>query len=629
MLKLSHSIDVLDKILAESVNIEVIDNNNAIPNEIEKKAKEFTKNVLMKRFNDYRDRSKEDHEKMLKCLKDFKRFAETKEIPFISNHILPIIYNSVKMLWGRLLDGVLNANKLAIIEPISMLPIETIEEFNEYEMKAKLAEKAYNNVLELGDQKLEFSLFLLDLLIFGRGWLKTGYIKEFSFNETGFYLEKEYPKAIRVSPFKVFIDPLANGDVEKARDIHQVILVNKEEIERMIDCGMIVKNSFEILKDQEKNYYNNQIEYEIDRLSFNANKSNLDGYYELVETTAYFDPDNNNKSNLYTFLWVKNTGDLLGVKRNTYKHNKKPYILAKLIPVPEMPFGIGLAESLHSIQKSASNTLNQLLENLASVNIRHLVLRGQVDEIALSRSIPNGIIRCDSLDAYKPITGTPLPYDMWRILDYWTVITQETSNITPIINATKAASTATGTSILNANAQLQFDMINALINNFAFTPCHRQLFSNFQENVEMAIIVELEDKSLIPITRDIIQGKFFVKSASLDTLMKRRQRALDTIPLIAQMVQAKVNADYAYLLKKLFEDLNLYEPERIFPQEGNPTTPSPMPLEGIQGQNYPMEPKVVMPEMDNINRPQIIRAPSGELPTDLVASNINFERNYE
>jgi len=216
-----------------------------------------------------------------------------------------------------------------------------------------------------------------------------------------------------------------------------------------------------------------------------------------------------------------------------------------------------------------SSTINQIQENMAGQNIRHLILEGAgVDELALSKSIPNQIIRTRDMSAWKEIQAKGMPSDFYQMLAYWSGLRQETSGVTPITMAMKAASTATGTSAMQANSQMMFDL-TALVASLTWTaPMMRQLFSLTQQFMDMSVLINIPEKDLsqyqIPVSRHQIQGVFHVEPFDLRAYGRKLQRAQQAQAILAQAVQLKMPGNYEWLFEQIFTDLELYEPDQFF-----------------------------------------------------------------
>ena len=588
-----------------------------IPKGLETRAKAQLK-ILVDHYTEYEGSAGVDQERLYSNFKDFLRVSDAKKNPWRANHTLPIVYNAVRIVWGRLLDAILGSPLQATIEPLGMYYFGLDQTWEEIDFRARLAQSSYNTALDYGEQRKENLMASLDTLIFGRGYLKTGFMTNLVPDGIGGYdVKSEFPKGLRVSPFNLLKDPFCGWDISKAREIHEVLEFPMEAVRLMVKNGSIIKDAFKKISMMEGNATSNVYRQKIQGLD--GQSVTKTGYYEFVETSFYWDPDGNGAYTPWTFLWDKESEELLACKENDYDHGRLPYIEGLIMPAPEMPNGIGLAEALHAIQRGSSNTLNHLLENIAAMNMRHLVLEDSLDELALSRSIPNQIIRAQNLDAHKIIQGQGMPRDVWEILNYWQGVSQETSSVTPISMAIKAASTATGTQTLQANAQANFDMVAAILSLSMWQPSHEHLFSNFQQFQDLTIYSKMPGMNIpVPISSDMIQGSFKVKAYDVRTYARKRQRAQDAMGLVSQMVQAQLPANFMWIVQKIFEDMELYEPDQAFKGEiWNPATAQKSyATGGVRGQNDPLQINPTQPGQDT-SRLQITPYPGGSMPQDI------------
>lgn len=510
-----------------------------------------------------------DQRRLDQGLKDFLMINDRKAYPWNSNFLMPTVYNAVRMTWARFLSAAIAAPKLAQIKPFGMVQTGYVPDpnaFEDLEFRARLADAAFNAVLELSGTRRDIMVGSMDDLIYGRNWSKTGWeTNGRPDGQGGMEVESEWPRGIRLSPYNVYKDPFCGMDITKARGIHEILELTEEELRSLSRSNQFIPESWkscqEVL-DGTSNVYRRRAN-DRERVSTGTTAS---GYYEVVESHCYWDDDGDGTPTPWIFWWDLQERKVLGCRENPFKHGKFPYQLGTPLPIPDMGFGMGLARALHPQMQSHSSTVNQLQENLAAMNMRHLVVTGSgLDEVALAKSIPNGIIRTEDINAWKPMQGQGMPNDVWNFLSFWAGLAQETSGVTPLTMAMKAASTAYGTSAVQSNAQENFDTITTVLSMTWLDPMFKQLFSNTQQFLDMSVLVNVPQDGLKDaVSRHDIQGMFHVEPYDLRLYGRKIQRAQQAQGLLSQLVQLKLPANYQWIVEQIFEDLELGEPEQAF-----------------------------------------------------------------
>ena len=613
----------------------------AVPHGLEEKAKAYVLNELKPRFDDYSSSQSQDQNRLLKSFKDFLMLPETRAKPGASPYrfLMPTVYNAVRMTWARVLDGLLGAPKLASISPFGMIESGFLMDYEELEFRARLAESAFNALLDLGNARMGLALSSLDGLVYGRAWGKAGWKMEGQADGFGgLTVHKEYPVAIRVSGFNAFKDPHCGMDLSHSRFVFEVLESSYEESLALEKAGLWVRDAakkFEDLQNASSNTYLQQARQLRKQDTTTARPS---GMFEAVEAHSYWDPDGNGQPTKWVHWFVLQSGELLGCRELPFDHGEFPYTLGTTMPAPDMAFGIGLPEALHGITQASSSTVNQLSANIASMNLRHIILRGAIDRVALSKSVPNGIIETEDMSAWKPVQGQAMPADVWQFLNFWEGLQQQTSGVTPLTMAMRAASTAYGTSAVQANQQTNMDLVTTVLSLTYFGPILRQLFANTQQFLDLSVIVDVHGdggKKLgkAPVSREDIQGNFKVEPFDMRLFGKKLQRAQASQALLSQLVQLQLPANYQWIVQQIFEDLELGDADQAF--KGNIYNPLLMQAmarqagaagpqmqmgggapTGAPGQWYPNSVEPVSPDMD-ASRPQIRPFPGGGQPASL------------
>lgn len=608
-----------------------LDRPQAIPEGMEERGQQRA-HALKSRLEAYIGAQGQDQERLFRAFKDFLSINERIAYPWQSNILLPIVYNSVLSIWTRVMESITGAPKLAKVSPWAMGQAGFMSDYDELEFRARLAEGLFNRSLEEAGTRSDWIAGALDALIFGRVWSKSGWVtKGRPDGFGGVDVIAEYPKAIRCSVYNVYKDPYCGMDIQRARDVHEILELTYEDLLALRRSGMFREDVLQRVTEAQSGP-SLQYRRQANDLRNAISGDTQTGYFEVAESWNYWDPDGNGTPTLWVHWWDFSTGNLLGCRELPFEHGEIPYSLGVPTMVPDQAFGIGIAEALHKIAYYSSATVNQLAENLAAMNLRHIVIEGALDEVALAQSIPNGIIHAENLAAHKTLEGQSMPTDVWKFLDFWEDQKQQTSGVTPLSMAMRAASTAYGTSAVQANAQQMFDRITTVLSTTWLAPMLRQSFSNLQQFQDLSLMVRVPGmNAMVPVDRHDIQGAFRVEPYDLRLYGRKVQRAQTAQALLAQMVQVQLPANYQWIVQKIFEDLELYDADEAFrgqiwnpiaeaakaqAQAKAPMELGPKALQGTQGQWYPNEAEPVQVDPGG-SRAQIRPLPGGAMPADL------------
>jgi hypothetical protein len=559
--------------------------------------------------------------------------------PWLSKENIPHVYNTIRQTYARVLGAWEMADNHIVVRPAGFEPYQP-QVNQDAEVKALLLQNVSEMNYKLGENQKAVSDAILDTLIAGWGILKSGYrvVKEKTMvGELPAYVPKqEFAELVRVSPFNFMIDPGATT-VHNARWTFEILEVSREMAAMEIAKGRWRPDAMD--KIQWLSGANIPVEMK-ERLKYTRmgrkGTGDLYGYGTVIEAWSWEDPLGHGVPNLWAFWFDEMTGEILGAQENYYTHGERPYSIGVSTPAPDSVYGIGMAEMLFPIWEKASTVLAQIEENIAAQNLRHLVRRsGGVDEEALRKSIPNGIIFTEEMDAWRPIQATPIPNDFWQMLSFYDGKVQETSAVTPIVMAMRAASTAYATSVLQGQSDAAFDITISNICRTLLTPAFRQFVKNIQQFMDLPIQVPVHFGSAVSppvqVSPNDIEGDFYVEAATVRSEQSMKAQAAAMGSLLNQMLQLGVPANYPWLIIQIYQRLGLPEAHKafegeLFAPQGN-AGPAPPPGEPATqpGQNAPAQEGGLMAPQQMGAPPQgarlaMTRGVMGNLPQDVSGS---------
>ena len=545
-------------------------------------------------FQNMRSASLGDHFRLLKCYKDFINYVDEQNIPYDYKFLIPMVYNHIRITFARLLDSARAQENLCKVRPFGGLYMpERGLNYVEAETRALLGEAATNASLNMGGIHLDLCAPYLDAAIFGRVITRSGWAAKYRWDEAmGRTLSKEYNKTTRVTPYNFYMDPYAT-DEQKARWTAELLEWTEEDVRELMAARVILPDCLSrgLIKPQSgggAGMYNvtqqlaRELRHRGDMVGADA------GYYHGVEMWSFEDPYGRGLPSLFCWFLDADTGNLLGCHENPYKHGERPYEVGWPMPVPDQPYGIGLSEMLHPLMHLQSSTLMHIYENFAGQNIRHLVVPGYVDEAALAMSRANGIIHATNTEAWKPVQSQAMHPESWNFLSYFDGKGQETSGVTDVVSAVRAASTAYASDMLKGQAQINFNVFIDCLKLSWLDKVMRHHFSNAQQFLDQDIFGTVDlgngQKARVPISGPDFEGEFIVDAYDLRSAAMRAQQAQQIGTITAQAMQAQLPLNYFWLLEQMYKLLGLPEPHMAF-AAAHQVQPGPTQVpDGVQDQ---------------------------------------------
>ena len=550
-------------------------------------------------FKYVRDSNLSDHYRLLKAYKDFITYTDPNMIDYDTKFKVPMIYNHVRITFARWLDAARSVSKLCKVRPAAgiFLPQYGMN-FADAEFRSKLGEAATNASLEMGQAMLRMLGPAMDCLIMGRVITKTGWAVKYRRDPmTNRTIDSEFAAIIRVTPFNYYQDPYAL-DEQSARWTYELLEQTEEDIRECMAARIYLDDCLDEQNPRIRPQVGGSGTYNALRQQTRQFRNMYEmggptGYYHNVESWTYEDPRQTGLPSLWCFFFDADTGKLLGCHENPFPHGERPYEVGWMLPVPDQPFGIGLAEALHPLNEMQNSTLQHVHDNFAGQNVRHLIMDGSIlDEVALKRSVPNGIVRTTNMEAWKIIQGQAMHPESWQFLSFFDGKAQETSGVTDVVSAVRAAATAYASDLLRSQSQINFNVFLDCMKLSWMDKVMRHTFANAQAFMDMDVLGSVDIGSgqtmRLPIRRHDFQGRYIVEAEDLRSMAKRQQMAQQIGTITAQAMQAQIPLNYYYLLKQNYQLLDLPEPEQAF-NTGQPMQQPgmPMPPQGVAGQSDP------------------------------------------
>lgn len=176
-----------------------------------------------------------------------------------------------------------------------------------------------------------------------------------------------------------------------------------------------------------------------------------------------FDYDGDGKAE---YRVIKTGGDNNSVIFENEELSECPLVDFTPIPLPYQSFGMALVEPALPIAEIKTTIQRQILDNFYCINnSSHLLNQNLANENTipdLLNSIPNRIIRAESLDAVKPFDTKPLGPEPFTLLEYMDTLLEQRTGVTRYnqgLDADSLNKTATGINAIMGAAQERQMMI--------------------------------------------------------------------------------------------------------------------------------------------------------------------------
>jgi hypothetical protein len=529
--------------------------------------------------------------------------------------------------------------------------------------RAAFVEAVVNHLWRHHDFRKPFRRAVKDFLIFGHGWVKTGWkfleqetslaeaerdllmqearleVDQFAIEspdlsaslptddeinanlpETAMMIIEDQPFVERVSPFDVFVDPEATC-MDDAKWIAQKIIRPLEDAQKDQRYKPSVRKRLDADAGVNPQYVS---QYENERMRvLDEDRVTIWEFYDIAENTMSVFSENSD-------------GFLVDPIPMPYAYGQ-PFVMIRNYDIPDLFYPMGDLESIESLQLELDKTRSQLMNDrkrYARKYLYHERSFGPAGREALESDEDGRLVPV--LDENKPLSDVVIPMPQTpispEIYSYSNVIENDINTVSGVSEYARGAMpeitrTATEASIIadaqNARAADKLAIIEISISEIARRVI--QLMQQFMTGDQMARVSRNGGESLwVPYSRDDILGEydFTVEAGSTqpmnDTI--RKQQAVSLLNAIAPLVGTVI--DPAALAIHVLEDgFGIKDPQKFIMQQQPPGPPGEAPVEEeaalAGGPMPPGGPPVPEPPPGPGVPPAF--APTGGVPPELMA----------
>lgn len=500
--------------------------------------------------------------------------SDEKNMPYMAQLFIPYSFTAVETVIPRIAEAVFSSDPIVAVKPVAPDDISN----------AKINEVLLN--WQLRKMNLFETLIILSkmCLVYGTCVAKVDWKKDIRhkfrvnplmdvygypvYNEQGKVQtqKEEYdvvmyddPYIYPIDLYRFYIQPGATS-IEDAEYCIAVTETTIGELKQLETAG-IYKNISKLeevkgtLKfDKGKNRYTN--------VNLTDPNTTVDNYSEKVTLYEYWE---NNR-----VIVVAEDKVVIRNEENPYWHCRKPFVAAKICPVENEFYGIGLMEMVKSLQAELNDVRNQRLDNVKlALNKMYVVARDADVDIKKLISEPGGIISSNYVDGVKWIEASDITASAYSEAK---IITDDIQNVHGIYDYSKGATpnqreTATGILSLQEAANVRFKLMIMVMLKNLLNPSVEIMNDLNQQFITSEKVLMLTGQEFVRIENiDEIAGRYDYEpiGASLEGLSKyaRTQQIINA----RQVLASNPNLNLTRFDMDILDLMNFKNPAEYFNQ---------------------------------------------------------------
>ena len=386
------------------------------------------------------------------------------------------------------------------------------------------------------------------------------------------------PFVYYVDPYKLFIDPNANAEnpIETAEAIIFVTGTTIEELEGLERQG-ICKNISKVKQVKGTTTF----DYGDERFK------NVD-----IKNPNTVEDKHSNKVLLYEYwednrvIWVAEETVVIRDGVNPYWHCRKPFVMARICPVPNEIYGIGLMEMVKCLQNELNDVRNARMDNVKlALNKMWKVARDADIDIEKLISEPGGIILMNYCAGLEEVTTNDVTQSAFAEASAIADDIDRTLGVhDPARGKPTSRETATGVLSLIEQASMRFKLMIILLGKMISKIGEFMVDLNQQfAPTEKVIRLTGGDFKRIPVQDIIHRYDFEPVGAALEGLTKYAR--IEQLLRVRNTVTSNPEFNLTEIDKEILNLLNFKNVEKYFKQMLPPPGMDGMPpgMEGMGG----------------------------------------------
>ncbi len=383
------------------------------------------------------------------------------------------------------------------------------------------------------------------------------------------------PFVYYIDPYKLFIDPNANS-ADPIGTAEAIIFVTETTIEELegLEHQKVYKNISKVKQVKGTTTF----DYGDERYK------NVD-----IKNPNTVEDKHSNKVLLYEY-WEDNRIITVAEEKvvirddiNPYWHCKKPFVMARICPVPNEIYGIGLMEMVKSLQNELNDVRNQRMDNVKlAMNRMWIVARDADVDLEKLISEPGGVVLSNYADGVVPLPQTDVTQSSFaEARDIADDIDRTLGVHDPARGKPTSRETATGVLSLIEQASMRFKLMIILLGKMVSKIGEFMVDLNQQfAPTEKVIRLTGGDFKRIPVQDIIHRYDFEPVGAALEGLTKYAR--IEQLLRVRNTVTNNPEFNLTELDKDILSLLNFKNVEKYFKQILPPPGMQGMPL-GMEG----------------------------------------------
>ena len=506
---------------------------------------EKAKTLVLDRFRSYLDYRKKNYDpKWIDYTRQYRSKIENEaEYPYMARLFIPYSFTSIETTIPRLMGAVFSSDPVIAVKPTiadDVANAKTMEQLINYQINRM---NLFNTSIPLFKDAC-----ILGTLIGKLDWKKefrnkkrivteqvydsydemgnpTGTPQNMPMiNDKGKPIMEKYrlpiyddPYIYYVDPFKFLIDPKADP-TDPIDSAEAVILITESTIPKLKEMEKegIYKNISEVVKVR------GGVEFEegnerFDVVDKKAPTRRDDSHSKRVLLYEYWEDDR--------VIVLAEEKVVIRDEPNPNWHCRKPFLMARICPVQNEIYGIGMMEMVESLQHELNDTRNQRQDNIKfALNRMWIIARNADVDYKNIISEPGGIIISNDVDGVKEVTtGDVTQSSFINARDIAEDIQRAHGIHDPALGKPTSRETATGVLSLQEAANARFQMMIMIMCRNLFNKAAEMMIDLNQQYITGEKIFRLtggEDITIKDINEVIGHYDYEPVGASLEGLSK-------------------------------------------------------------------------------------------------------------
>jgi hypothetical protein len=463
---------------------------------------EKAKTLVMDRYRTYLNYRKTNYDKKwIDYTRQYRSKIENEaEYPYMARLFIPYSFTSVETTIPRLMGAIFSSDPVIAVKPRIQDDVEnakTMEQLVNYQIEQM---NLFNTSISLFKDACILGTFISKV-----DWKKESRqkkrialeevyenydemgnpvgqpINQPILNDKGKPITEKYDVNIyddnyiyRVDPFWFLIDPKADP-TDPIDSAEAVIFIKETTIPklRQMEKDGIYKNISEVEKVK------GIVEFTEGNERFNVVDKTAptrlnDKHTQRVTLYEYWEDDR--------VIVLAEEKVIIRDEPNPYWHCKKPFLMARICPVQNEIYGIGLMEMVESLQHELNDTRNQRMDNIKFCLNKMWIIARNADVTLPIISEPGGIIISNDVDGVKDVTtGDVTQSSFVNARDIAEDIQRAHGIHDPALGKPTARETATGVLSLQEAANARFQMMIMIACRNFFNKAAEMMIDNNQQ----------------------------------------------------------------------------------------------------------------------------------------------------